>query len=85
VTSSTSLSARFAATRRDDTPHSLTDDVRELRFEASQRFRPLTRGRAPAQLFLRFARFDGVVDAIDSERLTRRTWTLSSGLALSLF
>jgi hypothetical protein len=86
LTSKTTLATAFSTTRLQDTPRTSEQSSTELRLELSQQI-PLVRlrpGTSPGQMFVRFARQANSVSAPAIPRMDRRTWSIATGLTISM-
>lgn len=86
-TATSALVGSVARTRMADSPRTLEQTVTDLRLELSQRMRlPGARPeRPPAQLFVRYTHQLGDRRAVAGAPDRRRSWSVNSGLTLSLF
>ena len=88
LTARTTLSGAFAGTRLRDDGRTRRTRATDLNLELAQTF-PLSKrvARKPqAQAFLRFARQSGsMFESLFGVDMRQRTWTLNSGLTVSLF
>ncbi|MCI0436352.1 MAG: hypothetical protein L0271_22325, partial [Gemmatimonadetes bacterium] len=83
----TGAQAGVAAARVTDNPRTFRQNTFDVRVEVSQTVPVFgaRAGRQPAQLFLRYANQLSLHALRGGERSTVRSWTLATGLSLSLF
>jgi hypothetical protein len=81
------LAAAVTATRITDEPRSNEQSIADLRFELTQRLRVfgMRAQQPPAQLFLRYARQFGEQLLIGQPGAARHSWSLNTGLTITVF